>query len=145
MSGANAQQCKLFWSTDSGSTYVQVTGVTEVMTPETSKGRKECTDLDSTSKEYMAALGDTSAATYPVNYDGTNTSHQAMHVLDGSAAVVKWKVELQEEGASTVTTAVYDGYVESFTTKASVDGLQEGSLTIQPSAASTIAHAATAE
>ena len=145
MSGANAQKCKLFYSEDDGTTYIQVTGVKEVMTPETSKGRNECTDLDSDAKEYLPGLSDSSAATYPVNYSGLNTSHQAMHVLDSSNAIVKWKVEFQEEGVDTATTAVYDGYVESFTAKAAVDGIQEASLKIQPSAGNTIAHTAVAE
>ena len=140
-----SQGCKLFWSTDSGSTYTQVTGVTTVMIPEISKERIECTDLDSTTKEYLAGLGDSSAATYPVNFDATDTSHQAMLVLESSSDEVKWKVELVESGLSTVTTAVYDGYVEKLSVSGATNSKQEGSLVVQPSAGNTYAHTVVAE
>lgn len=142
---AKAQGCKLFWSTDSGTSYTQVTKVTQVVTPSTQKGRIECSDLDSTAKEYVAGLNDNQAATYPVNFDGTDTSHIAMLVLESSGDVVKWKVEFVETGLSTVTTVVYDGYVDTFDIEGGVDALQTGSLVIQPSAGKTTAHTVTAE
>lgn len=142
---AATQGCKLFWSTDSGTTYVQVTGVTQVIVPEVSKERIECTDLDSTTKEYIPGLRDSSAATYPINFSGVDTSHAAMLVLESSSATVKWKVELIETGLSTVTTAVYDGYVEKLTISGSTNSLQEGSLVVQPIAGNTYTHTVTAE
>lgn len=142
---AVTQGCKLFWSTDSGSTYTQVTGVTQVVVPEISKERIECTDLDSPTKEYLAGLGDSSAATYPLNFSAIDTSHKAMLVLESSSATVKWKVELVETGLSTVTTAVYDGFVEKLSITGSTNSKQEGSLVVQPIAGNTYAHTVVAE
>ena len=142
---AKSQGCKLHWSTDSGVTYTQVTGLTTVTFPEVTKNRIECTDLDDTSKQYLSGLPDSGSASYSGNYDGTNTSHQAMHVLESSSDVVQWLVEIQEEGVATMTTAVYQGYVDHFTPSGSVDAIQDAELVVQPTGGNTYAHAATAK
>ena len=143
--GVTAQGCKLFWSVDSGTTYVEILGVKDVTFPEVSKDRLEISDLASTAKEYIAGLGDSGSASFGLNVDMTDASQKAMLVLESSSAIVGFKVELVETGLSTVTTAVFDGYVEKLTVGAATNGIQEGSLVIQPTVANTYAHTVVAE
>ena len=143
---ARSQGCRLWWSTDAFvADATQVAGVTAVEVPKVTKNRIETTDLDDTTKTYLAGLIDLSSASFPINFDGEDATHQALLVLEASSGIVSWKVEMQDESGATVTSAEFLAYIDSFSPSASVDGKQEATLTLQPTAGNTYTHADTAE
>jgi hypothetical protein len=145
MAGTKAQNCKLFYSADTGTTYDIVAGVTQVQKPEPSRGEIDMTDLQSTAKEYELDIPDYGSVSFPFNFDPLNTQHKALLVLESSSVAGQFKIEMVENGVSTVTSFVFTADVSSIAVTASVGGKQEGTLNLRVTGAVTIAHTATAE
>lgn len=144
MAGTKTQGCKLFYSADD-TTYVEVVGVTNISVPEDSTSKIDVTTLSSTAMEYLAGLSDFGSASYSLVFDPTDTSQKALIVLSNSKANTYFKVELIENGAATVTTVKYLGYIDKFSISGDTNSKQDATLVIQPVAAVATAHAATAE
>lgn len=145
MAGTQTQGCRLWYTDDGGTTHTQIPGITQVAKPATSKERIDVSDLDSTAREYIPGLNDSGSVSYPLNFDGTNATHQALLVLESSGNIVGWKLELVESGVATMTTVEFDGYVDNVDIGGGVSGKQEGTLVIQPTGGNSYAHAQTAE
>lgn len=145
MAGTKAHLSKLFYSSDSGTTYTLVAGVTQISKPTASKADIDMSDLQSTAMEYEKDIPDYGTASYSFNFDGTNATHQALLVLEASGATGQYKVELPENDVSTVTTFVYVASVESVDLSAARGGKQEATLNLRVTGAVTTAHGATAE
>lgn len=145
MAGTKSQGSKLFYSSDSGSTYDQVTGVTNITKPTATKADIDITDLSSTAMEYEKDIPDNGTASYSFNFNGSDSTHQALLVLEASGAQGQFKVELVEPGVSTVTTLVFVAFVDTIDITASRGGRQEGTLNLRVDGGVTTAHAQTAE
>lgn len=145
MAGTKAQNCKLFYSDDSGVSYDAVNGVTQVMKPEASRAEIDMTDLSSSAMEFELDIPDYGTVSFPFNFDGTDTTHQALLVLESSDTAGQFKIEMVESGVLTVTTFVFTADVSSIGVSAQRGGKQEGTLNLRVSGAVTIAHAQTAE
>lgn len=145
MAGTKAHLSKLYHTADGGTTYTLVSGVTQLAKPESSKADIDVSDLQSLAMEYLKDIPDYGTASYAFNFDGTNTTHQALIALEISGATTGFKIELPENGAATVTTFAYDAIVENVGIDASRGGKQEGTLSLRVTGALTVAHGATAE
>ena len=145
MAGTKAQNCKLWYSADSGTSYDIINGVTQVQKPEASRGEIDMTDLQSTAKEYELDIPDYGSVSFPFNFDGTDTEHQALLVLESSSTAGLFKVEMVENGAITVTSFVFTADVSSIAVSGGAGGKQEGTLNLRVTGAVTIAHAQTAQ
>jgi len=145
MAGTKAQNCKLHYSSDSGTSYDQVNGITQVQKPEASRADIDMTDLSSAAMEYELDIPDYGTVSFPFNFDGTDTIHQGLLVLESSSTAGQFKIEMVENDVATVTTFVFTADVSSIGLQASRGGRQEGTLNLRVSGAVTIAHGATAE
>jgi len=145
MAGTKAHNCKLFYSSDTGTTYTLVAGATQVQKPEASRAEIDMTDLSSVAKEYELDIADFGSVSFPFNFSGVDTVHQALLALENSSTSGQFKVEMVENGVSTVTTFVFTADVSSIAITGSVGGKQEGTLNLRVTGAVTVAHGATAE
>lgn len=145
MAGTKAHLSKLFYSSDSGTTFTLVAGVTQVDKPTASKADIDLTDLQSLAKETVKDIPDYGTASYAFNFDGTNAVHQALLVLEASGDLGTYKVELPENDVSTVTTFEYSASVEDIALSAAMGGKQEATLNLRVTGAVTTTHGDTAE
>lgn len=145
MTGTVAHLSKLYYSTDDGTTYTLVAGVTQIKKPTASKSDIDMSDLQSSAMEFKQDIPDYGTASYAFNFDGTNATHQALLADEASNALRKWKVEVPENDVSTVTTFVYDATVAGCDVEGSLGGKLDGTLNLRVSGAVTVAHAQTAE
>ena len=144
MAGTKAHLAKLFYSTDEGTSYTLVSGVTQIQRPTASKADIDMSDLESMAMEYEQDIPDYGTATYAFNFDGTNPIHQALIADEANNEIRTWKVQLPERGAVTVTEFVYSGTVQSCEVSAARGGKQEGTLNIRVNGEITSTHGATA-
>lgn len=145
MSGAKAQKCRLFKSTDGGTTYVHVPGVTTINKPQSSRATIDMTDLDSDAMEKEKDIPDNGTVDFPINFDGTNAVHQQLLALETSGDKEKYKTEFVEPGVATVTTMEYDAFVDNIGLGAARGGKQEMALSLEVTGAVTTLHGQTAE
>ena len=145
MAGTKAHLSKLFYSSDSGTTFTLIAGVTQVDKPTASKADIDMTDLQSLAKETVKDIPDYGTASYAFNFDGTNAIHQALLVLENSGALGTYKVELPENDVATVTTFEYSASVEDVSLSAAMGGKQEATLNLRVTGTVTTTHGDTAE
>lgn len=145
MSGTKTQKCRLFKSTDGGTTYVHVPGVTTVNKPQSSKSEIDMTDLDSDAMEYELDIPDNGSVDFPINFNGSNTVHQELLAMETSGLKAKFKTEFVEPSVSTVTTFEYDAFVSSVGLSGARGGKQEMSLNLRVTGPVTPSHGQTAE
>ena len=145
MAGTKAHLSKLWYSSDSGTTYTLVAGVTQVAKPTANKADIDMSDLQSTAMEFVKDIPDYGTASYAFNFDGTNAIHQALLVLEASGDTGQYKVELPENDVATKTSFVYTASVESIDLSAARGGKQEATINLRVTGAVTTSHGATAQ
>lgn len=145
MAGTKAHLSKIFYSADNGTTYTLIGGCTQLQKPNASKSDIDMSDLQSNAMEFEQDIPDYGTASYSINFDGTDSTHQALIADEVSNTVRQFKVELPERGVSTVTSFEYQATVANFDVSAGRGGKQEGSLNLRVTGGLTTAHGATAE
>ena len=142
---STARGAKLFRSTDGGSTLVKVPQCSNIGLPGNQKEELDVTNLESTRREKIEGIGDTSTVTFTVFADLTDTIHQALLSDSESSAVQNWLIEVPEQGAATVSTYAFAGYVQNFRGDLQVNTPQAMAGEIVMTGSATIAHGATAQ
>lgn len=131
MSGAKTQKCRLFKSSDGGTTYVLVPGVTTINKPSSSRADIDMSDLESDAMEYEKDIPDNGTSDFPINFNGGNSVHQELLALEKSDTVEKFKEEWIEPALTTVTTFVYDAFVDNIGLTGARGGKQEMTLSLR--------------
>ena len=142
----------LFFVDPSGPTVTKLTcptGISGINGGTKDKIDTTCLDETGAYRTYVGGFADPAEVYVPfVMYDGDG-SHQALFELQASGEVVAWMVGLSDSAAAQTvasdgmeppagrTTFSFNGYVSNLTIDATVNEVIRGTLTIQPSGATT--------
>lgn len=134
MSVAIANQTSLFYSSDGGSTYVELAGITNITGPSVSRDVIETTTLADSVRKYIGGLLKSEQLTFNLQIDFSNTAWTTfLATVFADSASYKFRI--------TMTTARqkfdFDGILISRTIDNSVAALRTGVVTIQPTSAFT--------
>ena len=152
MTASTAQGCKLqaaaaLDSTDSAindraedTTWTDIAGVVSVEMGAPIPGDIEATNLQSTEIEMVDDLIE--EVTYPVTVqsDLTLTAHKNLLVWQTPKTKAWFLLEIPEQGESTVTRVIINGWVRNYRYTATPRAVQQASFDILTRAAVTIAH-----
>ena len=145
MAGTKALNSKLLYTTDSGSTHIEVANVTQLTNPQATRADIDMTTLSSTFMEKVKDIPDYGNVSFSFNFNGSDASHAAIIGFEAAGPSVSWLVEMTEPGVSTVTTFTFTGVVDSINIDASTGGKLEASMDIVVDSAVAIAFGATTE
>lgn len=138
MAGRNSQGSKISHDGTGGSppVYTKISNVTDIGGPSMKAGTIDVSDLDSTNKEFAAALADSGQITLAMNYRGTASQMDLKRMLDEGADAEPFKLEMVTDSSRTLfDTFTFLATCLSWDIKGAVDAKQVLSATLQVSGA----------
>lgn len=126
-------------------TSIVITKLTNPTPPSGSADEIEITDLDSTAKEYLQGLIDYGEATFDINYDPADTSHQALEADLAAGTTSEWLIGFSDgtTAAPTVTASsfatpatsrswvLFSGFVKGFQKQSGTNTKMTATLTVR--------------
>lgn len=119
--------------------YVPVASVTSITPPQVEMGFVETTHLLSAMREHMATINEPGEASFTIEYDPANTTHQFLWDYAGGTHAgqsISWKITMSDSGACDIT---FSGSIKKFgVSDLGVDKVAMVPCTIQVSGAVVI-------
>lgn len=117
-----SQGTKLFFgSTGSPNDYNAVPGITSINTPTSSNPEIDASDLDSTSKEFIAGLKDNGEMSFTLNFNPDNAIQQSIRTafVTAPSPTKSWVIQFSDTAPA--TRWEFAGFIKSLQVKAGVD------------------------
>lgn len=126
---------------DSGSEVRKIGNITAIGDVGGSAGEIECTNFDSTSKEFLTGLKDNGSITISYNYDPQNAAQTTLKALEGGANK-RFVIGLSEAATDVTYTSVFvippdrttfdfSAGVQSMTKGGALDDIWRGTITLR--------------
>lgn len=108
-------------STGSPNDYTAIPGIVSMSAPSSEVPEIDASDLDSTSKEFIAGLKDNGEMTLKMNFNTDNAVHRAIRAafVANPSTTKQWVIEWPD--TAPLTRWEFQGYVKSFKPTAGVD------------------------
>ena len=89
----------------------------------------DVTDLDSTTREYLAGLADLDEVTFQVMQITSDSVHQSLETIHGSGVLRGWRVILP---SSPTITYEFQGFVKNISSSYEIDNVVVQDITVRP-------------
>lgn len=123
----------------SPSIFTQIVNVTNIQESGATVDNIDVTNLDSTAKEFVPGLPDYGTASFDVNFDADEATHQTLDqlVAGGASSIRDWRIT-ESGGGSPGTRTQFKGYVQGLSKSRAVNNVVKGSITVKKTGPDTI-------
>lgn len=127
----SSQGTKIFLGdTGSPNAYVAIPGVTSISAPTAQNPKIDASDLDSTSKEFIAGLKDNGEMSFSINFAPDNVTHLALRAAFVAAPATQKMWVIQWPDTAPNVRWEFQGFISGYQPKAGVDEKLTAEVTV---------------